>query len=125
MKLLNNRTLWLTFCHESESLLVSENVLDAIGRPRLLRLLVNPDRHMLLLVGCEADDAEAIVVPQPSLGQFEIPARALLKRLQRMMGWTDTAPRAALGKYIPDYRAAAFCLEDTRLVQLRTVPVWR
>lgn len=121
----NNSTLWLTLCQETDSLLIGEGVLDALGNPRLIRLLVNPDTHMLLLAGCETDDVGAIVVPQMSLGQCELPARALLKRLRRIMDWKDDTPRAILGEYIPNYNAVVFCLDDTRPVQLRTIPVWR
>lgn len=57
------RPLVLTLCLEEESILLNKNVLDQLGQPQQVQILINEEQGMLLLKACSMDDREAVVVP--------------------------------------------------------------
>ena len=64
----------------------------------------------LMLTLCLADDQEAVVVPPGTLSQFEMSGHALLRRIRRLTGWTDSLPRVVYGNYIISHHAIVFDL---------------
>ncbi len=102
--------LMLTLCLEENSILVSRAVLEALGRPKQVQMLINDERRSLLLQPCTVDDREAVVV-QPDNGmQFEMSGHSLIRRIRRLTGWTDLQPRIICGNYIPSHHAVVFDL---------------
>ena len=102
--------LALTLCLEEDSILLSEAILEALGHPRQVQMLINDDQLMLLLQACTVDDREAIVIPPMTLEHFEMSGHALLRRIRRLTGWTDNLPRVVYGNYIPSHCAIVFDL---------------
>lgn len=117
--------LLLTFCLEENSILVNETIVEALGYPRHMQMLVNEETHKFVLRACDMDDVSAIVIPPLELHQFEVSAKMLLKRLRRLTGWADNEPRAVLGEYVPMHNAVMFSLDEAQPVQLKTIPAGR
>lgn len=111
--------LMLTLCLEEQSILVSNAVLDALGRPQHVQMLINDEKQMLLLQPCTIADREAVVIPQQPMVQFEMSGPALLKRVRKLTGWTDVLPRVIYGDYIPQHRAILFDLHRAQLARLQ------
>ena len=116
------RPLTLTLCLEEDSILLGEAVLDALGHPRQVQLLINEEQKMLLLQACTVDDWEAIVIPPLTLDNFEMSGHALLKRVRRLTGWNDNCPRAIYGSFIPAHCAIVFDLRTAQMSPL-TLPL--
>ena len=104
--------LSLTLCLEEDSILLGEPVLDALGHPRQVQMLINEEKQMLLLQACTVDDREAIVIPALTIDQFEMSGHALLKRIRRLTGWTDNLPRVVYGRFLPTHCAIVFDLRS-------------
>jgi len=119
---MNEDRLLLTFCLEENSILVSEAVVQALDFPKQIQMLINEETHTLVLRACDVDDVSAIVVPPMKLPQFEVSAKALLKRLRKMTGWADDQPKAVLGDYVKPYNIVAFSLDEAQPVQLQAMP---
>lgn len=113
-----NNTLVMTLCPEEESILLNKTVLDQLGQPRQVQLLINEEQGMLLLKACSVEDREAVVIPQIPPDQFEVSGASLLKRIRRLTGWLDNCPRQIQGFSIPEYQAIAFDLRTAVPVQL-------
>ena len=111
--------LTLTLCLEENSILLSEAVLEALGHPRQVQLLINEEQRMLLLQACTVDDREAIVIPPMTLEHFEMSGHALLRRIRRLTGWTDNYPRVVFGSFIPAHCAIVFDLRTAQLSPVR------
>lgn len=114
-----NGTLVMTLCPEEESILLNKTVLDQLGQPRQVQLLINEEQGMLLLKACSVEDREAVVIPPLPPEQFEVSGPSLLKRLRRLTGWTDNMPRQIIGIPIPIHNAIAFDLQTAIPVQLK------
>lgn len=112
------RPLTLTLCLEEDSILLGEAVLDALGHPRQVQLLINEEQKMLLLQACTVDDREAIVIPPLTLDNFEMSGHALLKRVRRLTGWNDNCPRVVYGSFIPAHCAIVFDLRTAQMSPL-------
>ena len=112
------RPLTLTLCLEEDSILLGEAVLDALGHPRQVQLLINEEQKMLLLQACTVDDREAIVIPPLTLDSFEMSGHALLKRVRRLTGWNDNCPRVVYGSFIPAHCAIVFDLRTAQMSPL-------
>ena len=102
--------LMLTLCLDEDSILVDKSILDTLEHPRQVQMLINEERKMLLLQACTVDDREAVVIPADALTQFEMSGHALLKRIRKLTGWTDSLPRVVYGNYIPSHQAILFDL---------------
>ena len=111
--------LTLTLCLEEDSILLSEAVLEALGHPRQVQMLINDEKQMLLLQACTVDDREAIVIPPLTMDRFEMSGHSLLRRIRRLTGWTDNHPRVVYGKFIPTHCAIVFDLRSAQPSSLR------
>ena len=107
--------LMLTLCLAEDSILLDEGVLDALGHPKQVQMLINEEQQKLLLQACTVDDREAIVIPPMTLEHFEMSGQALLRRIRRLTGWTDDRPRVVYGSYLPSHCAIVFDLHTARL----------
>ena len=114
-----NGTLVMTLCPEEESILLNKTILDQLGQPRQVQLLINEEQGMLLLKACSVEDREAVVIPPLLPDQFEVSGPSLLKRLRRLTGWNDNMPRQIIGIPIPIHNAIAFDLQTAIPVQLK------
>jgi hypothetical protein len=54
---------------------------------------INQEEKMLLLRSCTVDDQQAVVVRGERTMQCEISGRSLLKKIKKLLGWTDNSPR--------------------------------
>ena len=111
--------LTLTLCLEEDSILLSEAILEALGHPRQVQMLINEEQQMLLLQACTVDDREAIVIPPMTLEHFEMSGHALLRRIRRLTRWADNTPRVVYGNYIPAHCAVVFDLRTARPSPIR------
>ena len=111
--------LTLTLCLDEDSILLGEPVLEALGHPRQVQMLINEEQGMLLLQACTVDDREAIVIPPMPLEHFEMSGHALLRRIRRLTGWTDDRPRVVFGSYLPAHCAIVFDLRTAQLSPLQ------
>ena len=111
--------LTLTLCLDEDSILLGEPVLEALGHPRQVQMLINEERQMLLLQACTVDDREAIVIPPMTLEHFEMSGHALLKRIRKLTGWIDNHPRVVFGSYLPTHSAIVFDLHSAQLSSLQ------
>ena len=111
--------LTLTLCLDEDSILLGEPVLEALGHPRQVQMLINEERQMLLLQACTVNDREAIVIPPMTLEHFEMSGHALLKRIRKLTGWTDSRPRVVFGSYLPTHSAIVFDLHSAQLSPLQ------
>ena len=111
--------LTLTLCLAEDSILLSEAILEALGHPRQVQMLINEERQMLLLQACTVDDREAIVIPAVTKSEFEMSGHSLLKRIRRLTGWTDEKPRTVFGTYIASHNAIVFDLMTAQPADLQ------
>lgn len=108
----------MTLNLQEDSILLNEDVLEILDRPRQVQILINKDEKMLLLRACTIDDLQAVVVPEAETAVFEISGRSLLKRIRHMVGWEDSLPRVCRGEYLPAHQAIRFSLADAQPIDI-------
>ena len=112
--------LYLTLSLEEESILVGADVLEILGRPRQIQMMINDEQKKLLIQACTVDDREAVVVPpQPTL-RFAVSGHSVLKRIRKITGWRDSQPRRVAGYQIPEHYAIVFDLMTAEPVDLES-----
>ena len=114
--------LMLTLCLEENTILVSTAILDCLGNPRQIQMMINDDRRSLIIHPCDQGDRESILIPERPMYQFEYPGPALLRRIRRLTKWPDTNPRAIYGTYIPLINAVVFDLMEAQIAILQPIP---
>ena len=110
--------LLLTLNFHDSSMMLNEGILDALGRPRQVQILLNEELKRLLMRPCELDSKQAVVIPAEHVMQVEIGGRSLLKKIRRIAGWETEQPRICVGAAIPDYQAVCFELDDAIIVNV-------
>ena len=103
-------SLLLTLNLQEDTILLNQGVLDVLGHPRQVQILINEEIGSLLLRACTIDDLQAVVVPEEHVLQFEIGGRSLLKKIRRITGWVNDEPRICNGEYLPMHQAIRFDL---------------
>lgn len=114
--------LLLTLCLEENTILVSTAILDCIGNPRLIQMMINDEKRSLIIHPCKDGERESILIPDTLMYQFEYPGQSLLRRIRRLTKWPDTNSRAVYGTYIPQINAVVFDLLSAQIAILQAKP---
>lgn len=109
-RMTNSAQLLLTMNFHDDTMMLNEGILDALGRPKQVQILLNEESKRLLLRPCELDSSQAIVIPADHVPQVEIGARQLLRRIRKIAGWETDQPRICAGESIEEYQAVCFDL---------------
>ena len=103
-------SLLLTLNLQEDTIMLNQGIIDILGHPRQVQIMINEELCSLILRACTIDDLQAVVVPEVHYMQFEIGGRSLLKKICRITGWTDDQPRVCSGEYFPMHQAIRFDL---------------
>jgi hypothetical protein len=116
-----NTALILTLCPQEESILLNDEILDILGRPQQVHIMINDEQRRLLLQACSPKDWGAVVVPGEKVVQFPISGRSLLKHIRKIIGWTDHQARVIEGTYIEEHNAILFDLHSAVPVIIESI----
>ena len=105
-----NRKLLLTLNFQDGTLMLNEEILDALGRPGQVQILLNKEAKRLLIRRCKVNSRQAVFMPAEHVVMVEIGGRSLLKKIRKLAGWETEQPRICPGECIPDYDAVCFDL---------------
>ena len=114
--------LLLTLCLEENTILVSTAILDCLGNPRLIQMMINDEMRSLIIHPCKDGDRESILIPESPMYQFEYPGQSLLRRIRRLTKWRDKSPRAIYGTFVPQINAVVFDLMSAQVAILQPSP---
>lgn len=107
---LKNDQLLLTMNFQDETMMINDGILNALGRPKQVQILLNDESKRLLLRPCEIDSNQAVVIPAEHIIQVEIGARRLLKKIRKLAGWETEQPRICAGEFVDEHKAVFFDL---------------
>lgn len=93
-----------------DSIYIGQEVLEALGEPRQIQMMINPEQKKILIQACTIEDRNAIVVPPQPMLFFEMSGQSLLKRIRKLTEWPDDHPRFLYGQRVPGYTAIVFDL---------------
>lgn len=115
----NQRTPLL--CVTASTVSFGIGALEALGKPRYARLVANDASHVIVLVGCTADDPEAFeFVKKDSDRYVRLKSRALHRLCDKLSGYTPSEyPYRVSGvvDVLPnDQPAIMFLMEKARRV---------
>ena len=65
------KALILTLNLPDDSILLNEEILTALDRPKQVQIMINDNEKMLLLRACTIDDQQAVVIPKKNNVRFE------------------------------------------------------
>ena len=100
--------------------MLNEGILDALGRPAQVQILLNKEAKRLLIRRCKVNSRQAVFMPTEHVVMVEIGVRSLLKKIQKLAGWNTEQPRICVGDSIPDYQAVCFDLSTAFAVYPRS-----
>ena len=109
-QLTKNSQLLLTMNFHDKTIMLNEGILEALGRPRQVQILLNDESRRLVLRPCDMNSSQAVVIPTGSTLQVELGGRQLLRRIRKLAGWDTEQPRICVGEFIQEYQAVCFDL---------------
>ena len=109
-QLTKNSQLLLTMNFHDETMMLNEGILEALGRPRQVQILLNDESRHLVLRPCDVNSSQAVVIPTGSTLQVELGGRQLLRRIRKLAGRDTEQPRICVGEFIQEYQAVCFDL---------------
>lgn len=117
---MTNNQLLLTMNFHDNTMMLNEGILDALGRPKQVQILINDDSRRLLLRPCEVDSNQAVVIPAGNVLQVEIGAKQLLRKIRKLAGWETEQPRICVGEPVEEFHAVYFDLARAMAVTPET-----
>ena len=74
---------------EEASIQISKAAMKALGNPAYGHLLINPEAHVLALMGTEAKKKNSVLLRSPDSQDADatVPCKALISRIYDLMGW--------------------------------------
>lgn len=105
------KPLLLTMDFSGETMMLNDGILDALGRPAQVQIMLNREQKRLLIRPCGTDSSQAVVMPQGDAPQAEVGGRVLLKNIRKLAGWKEERGRICIGEAVPEYSAVWFDLE--------------
>ena len=112
------RSLCLVLNLMQDSIMVGNDVMEALQSPKQVQLLINTKEKKLLLKSCCIDDVQAVVIPPQETEQFEMSGHTLLKRIRKLTGWSDDLPRQVFGYLVPEHKAVVFDLLSSEVTDV-------
>ena len=109
-----NRIMKIIFDKVNEVINLDEEILETLGRPKQVQLLINEERKMLLIRACDIDAQQAVVVPDKPNITLEIGASSFLKKIDRLMKWEHYEKHLCRGEYLPTQQVILFNLNNSR-----------
>ena len=91
----------LTVCLLWNRLLIHRKTIRALGDPRRVRLLINPETHHFCVQGCDEKEACSFAVPRemmPVYDPFYSHSKFLLGQIYAMMAWDPSHSYRVFGK---------------------------
>ena len=105
-----NEELAVVLDLKEDSIYVGQEVLEALGAPRQIQMMINPQQKKILIQACTVEDRDAIVVPPQPMLFFEMSGQSLLKRIKKITSWSDDQSQILYGERVPGYTAIVFDL---------------
>ena len=103
-------SLFLTLNFRDGTMMINDEIINALGRPGQVQILINEEAKQLLLRTCELQSNQAVLLDESLETPVEIPGRSLLKKISKIANWEDNQPRICPGEYLPDISAVGFDL---------------
>lgn len=108
--------LLLTMNFRDGTMMLNEGILEALGRPKQVQIMLNEEAKRLLLRPCGIDSDQAVVLPSEHEVLAEVGAKRILRRLGKLAGWETEQPRICIGEEIKEYQAVCFDLTRSMTV---------
>ena len=95
---------------------IYKKTLHAIGDPKYILLLVNPEERAIVILRSDMDDQRAVRLPQARFNDkqcFELHSKALIQNLRCMSAdWVDDYSYRIYGDVVDSEGVAQFCISD-------------
>ncbi len=96
---------------------IYKRTLHAIGDPKYILLLVNPEDRTIVILPSDRDDQRAFRLPQARFDDkqcFELHSKALVQNLRSMCDdWIDDYSYRIYGEVVKNKRIAQFCISES------------
>lgn len=102
----------VTFNWQDAMIEVDNTVLQTMGKPKYVQLMLNYDKKLLGIKSCDIDCDNVLIMPEKDVQLVEIPAKTLLKNIWGHMGWETENPRVCVGVYLESYQIVVFDLSE-------------
>jgi hypothetical protein len=96
---------------------IYKSTLHAIGDPKYILLLVNPEDRTIVILRSDRDDQRAFRLPQARFGDYqcvELYSKALIQNLRGMCDdWIDDYSYRIYGDVVKNEGIAQFCISES------------
>ena len=110
----------LSFSSKQGKVRIYKGVLSALGEPRFIQFLINPEKKMLILCGSNTRLSECIEVPSKEYqarNGFVLNGHGFIRRIFSIMRWAPLGTYLVDGIYDKDLSCVVFALEQNTLIE--------
>ncbi len=100
----------ITFNWNDSLIEVDNSVWKTLGKPKYVQLMINEEKKLVGFKPCEIDCEQVLVMPDSEVQIIEIPAKTLLRKVWRLMGWETQNPRVCVGLFLSVHHVIVFDL---------------
>lgn len=114
----------ITFCYRRGRVRIHKSVISALKNPAYIRLLIHPEKKVVLIQACNEMERDAIKVPanlNRSNSEFMINSVALLASIIKLMDWSERLTYRVKGELMKETGMLVFLLETADIVREKEV----
>ena len=109
----------ISLCQKWGKIRIFHSTIVALGEPKYIRFLFNPEKRGLVGQACARKEAECFRVPKynPKDWDFKICSIQMLRIIWRVCEWNENDTYRIAGTHYPEYNLVEFNLNQARIVQ--------
>ena len=109
----------ISLCQKWGKIRIFHSTIMALGEPKYIRFLFNPEKRGLVVQACARKEAECFRVPKynPKDWDFKICSIQMLRIIWRVCEWNENDTYRIAGTHYPEYNLVEFNLNQARIVQ--------
>ena len=99
---------------------VYKKAIDAIGQPRFVQFLIDPDTKKLYMRGTDTRENNCLVIPSESSRKkngYVLHGKYFIKKISALVGWDIDRPHILVGVFMPSQNAVVFDLSKAVTVE--------
>ena len=109
----------ISLCQKWGKIRIFHSTIVALGEPKYIRFLFNPEKRGLVVQAYARKEAECFRVPKynPKDWDFKICSIQMLRIIWRVCEWNENDTYRIAGTHYPEYNLVEFNLNQARIVQ--------
>ena len=107
----------ISFNYRADTVRIYKDTIKALGNPKYVRFMINPDYKRLYIQGSDTRDKNTLPVPEKGDRYcFVLHGRYFIRKISLLAGWSLDNSYVVNGTFLAEFNLVQYDLEDAMLI---------